>query len=192
MAQLFVMNGIVATHLALFSSDARSDRVALVWQGPRAGDLTATIDRHLENESWRRIGVATRDADDRLRYEDRDVVAGERYAYRLGYVASGVERFTTETWVDVPTDAVLALEGLRPNPAVGPLDVSFSLPSALAASIELLDLAGRRVIERQVGSLGPGRHLMRLDPGVPIAPGIYWLRLRQGSQQFLTRAVVMR
>lgn len=192
MAQLFLMSGIVATNLALASSDAHSDRVALVWQGAGAGDLSAAVYRRSESDSWSRIGAAERDAEDRLRYEDRDVVAGERYAYRLGYVESGVEQFTAETWVDVPSNAVLALEGLRPNPAVGPLNVSFSLPNARYASIELLDLAGRRVIDRQVGGLGPGRHVMRLDSGEPIAPGIYWLRLRQGPQQLLARAVVMR
>jgi len=192
MAQLFVMNGIVATDLALVSSDARADRVALVWQGQHAGDLTATVDRHRENEPWQSIGVATRDADDRLRYEDRDVTPGERYAYRLGYTEGGSAQFTAETWVDVPSGAVFALEGLRPNPAVDAIRVTFSLPTASSATIDLLDLAGRRVIDREVGGLGVGRHVLRLDSGERIAPGVYWLRLRQGTQQALARAVVMR
>ena len=192
MAQLFLMNGIVATNLTLASSDVHSDRVALVWQGQHAGDLSASVYRRHENESWQRIGAATRDADDRLRYEDRDVTAGERYAYRLGYLDSGAEQFTAETWIDVPGGAVFALDGLRPNPAIGAMRVSFSLPAAGAASLELLDLSGRRVIDREVGGLGAGRHVLRLDSGERIVPGIYWLRLRQGAQQMLARAVVMR
>jgi len=192
MAQLFLMNGIVATNLSLVSSDARSDRVTLIWQGQHAGDLTATVNRHRENESWQPVGAAIRDADDRLRYEDRDVTPGERYAYRLGFTEGGSAQFTAETWVDVPSGAVFALEGLRPNPAVDAIRVSFSLPTASSATIELLDLAGRRLIDREVGQLGIGRHVLRLDSGERIAPGVYWLRLHQGVQQALARAVVMR
>ena len=191
-AQRFVSGGIVATNLAFASSDVRSDRVTLIWQGTGASDLSATVYRRTENEGWQRIGSTDREAPDRLRYEDASVVAGTRYAYRLGYVEGGTEQFTAETWIDVPSADVFALEGLRPNPAVGALDVSFSLPREGAATMELLDLAGRRVLDHEVGQLGRGRHVFRLDSGAHMAPGVYWLRLRQGAEQALTRAVVMR
>ena len=192
MAQFFVTNGIVAANLSLASTDVHSDRVTLVWQGTGAGQLSANVYRRAENESWQRIGSPERDADDRLRYVDDGVSPGTRYAYRLGYTEAGVEQFTAEKWVDVPSADVFALEGLRPNPAVGALNVSFSLPKEGPATMELLDLAGRRVIDREVGHLGRGRHVFRLDSGSRMAPGVYWLRLRQGAQQALTRAVVMR
>ena len=192
MAQFFVTNGIVATSLSLASTDIRSDRVTLIWQGTGAGQITAHVDRRTENEDWQRIGSPDRDADDRLRFVDDGVAAGIRYAYRLGYPEAGGEQFTKETWIDVPSADVFALEGLRPNPAVGALNVSFSLPMEGSATMELLDLAGRRVIDREVGQLGRGRHVLRLDASGHTAPGVYWVRLRQGAQQALTRAVVMR
>ena len=192
MAQLFEMDGIVATNLALASSDVRSDRVALVWQGVGAADLAAFVERRIDGGEWQRIGTAEHDGPDRLRFEDTHVTAAMRYAYRLGYLESGSEQFTTETWIDVPSAAVFALDGLRPNPAVDAINVSFSLPTASPASVELLDLAGRRVLDREVGPLGAGRHQLRLDSGEHLAPGVYWLRLRQGAQQALIRAVVMR
>ena len=192
MAQRFVTDGIVATTLALASSDVRSDRVTLVWQGVGASGVSASVYRRSENEGWQRIGLTEREGPDRLRYEDASVVAGTRYAYRLGYVEAGAEQFTAETWIEVPSADVFALDGLRPNPAVGALNVSFSLPKEGAATMELLDLAGRRVIDREVGQFGRGRHVFRLDSGLRMAPGVYWLRLRQGAQQALTRAVVMR
>ena len=192
MAQRFVTDGIVATTLALASSDIRSDRVTLLWQGAGASGMNAIVYRRTVSEGWQRMGSADHDAPDRLRYEDGSVVAGTRYAYRLGYVEDGAEQFTAETWIDVPAADVFALDGLRPNPAVGTLNVSFSLPKEGPATMELLDLAGRRVIDREVGQLGRGRHVFRLDSGPRMAPGVYWLRLRQGAQQALTRAVVMR
>ena len=190
-AQRYVFDGIVAAQLSLASSEVRNNRVALVWQGHGAAALNALVYRREQVGAWKRIGSAERDGPDRIRFADASVIAGTRYGYRLGYIEEGVERFSQEIWVDVPL-AVLALEGLRPNPAVEQLNVSFSLPRNEAATIELLDVSGRKVIEREVGSLGAGRHVVRLDRGERLSPGVYWLRLRQGDGQLLSRAVVMR
>jgi hypothetical protein len=191
-AQKFVVDGIVATQLALASSDARPDRVTLVWQGNGASALDAQVQRMADSGAWQTLGRAERDGSDRLIYQDNSVRPGSRYAYRLAWTEGGEAMTTTEAWIDVPNAAVLALEGLRPNPAVDAINVSFSLASSTSASLELLDLAGRRVADREVGTLGAGRHLLRLNPSERVAPGVYWLRLRQGEQQLLARAVVMR
>src|SRR5207249_3733346 len=98
----------------------------------------------------------------RLTYEDRAVIPGGRFAYRLSYMDGGRPAHSAETWIDVPTGATLSLQGLRPNPAQGALSVAFSLPSAAPATLELLDLGGRRMATRDVGSLGPGRQVLRL------------------------------
>jgi hypothetical protein len=69
------------------------------------------------------------------------------------------------------------LHGVRPNPARGnALHVAFALPSAAAARLELVDVSGRQVRSRDVGSLGTGRHTINLAEGRSVAPGIYWVR----------------
>jgi len=117
---------------------------------------------------------------------DRDVVPGTWYAYRLAF-ASGTRG--GETSVRVPALA-LALEGARPNPAVGALWLAFTLPDASPARLELHDLAGRQVAARAVGAHGPGRHVVRLDDGA-LAPGLYWATLTQGSSTLRARVVVV-
>jgi hypothetical protein len=191
-AQRYVFDGIVATQLSLASSDARPNRATLVWQGVNAGDLSAAVSRREVSGAWQRIGTASREAADRLRYEDDTVAPGTRYAYRLSWFEGGAQQSSAEAWIDVPSLATLTLEGLRPNPAVDAINVSFSLPNSSPATLELLDLAGRRVADREVGSLGAGRHLVRLDEGGRLTPGVYWVRLRQGGQQSMARAAVMR
>ena len=97
--------------------------------------------------------------------------------------------------VDVPEDVPLsfALEPVRPNPARGgALTVRFTLAGPAAASLELLDVAGRRLVTRVVGSLGAGRHTADLGLGQALAPGLYWVRLRQGTDSRLTRVAVLR
>jgi hypothetical protein len=96
-------------------------------------------------------------------------------AVTRGPTAEGPESFAA-------AGPALALEPVRPNPAhPGEVLVWFTLGSFEPASIELLDVAGRRHASLDVGALGPGRHWVRLNPRTRLAPGVFFLRLRQGS-----------
>ena len=68
--------------------------------------------------------------------------------------------------------------------------VSFALLSAAPARLELIDIAGRRVTSQEVGSLGAGAHVLRLDEGTPVPAGLYWLRLTQGSLTLTAKGVL--
>ena len=97
--------------------------------------------------------------------------------------------------VDVSGEASLAfaLDPVRPNPVLGgTLTVRFTLASGTAASLELLDVAGRRIITREVGSLGAGRHTLDLGEGRRLAPGLYLVCLRQGTNTRVTRVAVLK
>jgi hypothetical protein len=85
----------------------------------------------------------------------------------------------------------LALEGARPNPALSTLRVWFTLQNREAAWLEVIDVAGRRVLRREVGSLGPGVHSVTLDDTPPLRPGLYFLRLAQGPHVLSTRAAII-
>ena len=94
--------------------------------------------------------------------------------------------------VDGNSPVAFALDGPRPDPAVGnALSVAFALPSGAPAKLQLLDVGGRRVREQEVGSLGPGRHTVNLAEGHPVASGIYWLALEQGVNHKRVRVVVL-
>jgi hypothetical protein len=190
-AQRFALDGPVAVELSLASAVVREGRVTLDWFNAGTPVGSAILSRRTESSAWVILTSINSDGTGHLRYEDPSVTPGTRYAYRLNYVESGVERFTAETWVDVPALA-LALGGLRPNPATGPLTVSFALSTSDPALLEVLDVSGRRLMQREVGSMGAGTHVVRLDEGRSLASGIYWLRLRQGARVLLARGAVMR
>jgi hypothetical protein len=86
----------------------------------------------------------------------------------------------------------IALGGARPNPSLAGLRAAFSLPDAAAARLELTDLAGRRILARDVGALGAGEHVVDLTEGRRLAPGVYLLRLTRGNESVTSRAVVVR
>jgi len=191
-AQRYVMDGIVATQLSLVSASAEPDRVRLEWLGADAADLVATVYRRSESTAWASLARVSADGTGHLRYEDREVKAGERYAYRLGYTEDDQEQFTAETWVEVPAALELALNGFRPNPAVGVPTIAFTLPRSAPGRLELFDLAGRRVAERDLGSLPAGRHNVRFDLDGDLAPGAYTMRITHAGQAIRARGVIVR
>jgi hypothetical protein len=126
--------------------------------------------------------------------------AGAPFYYKLSAVdvhgnASGFSTLLPSGTADVPADASLefALEGVRPNPSHGErLSVAFTLPAAAPGKLELVDVSGRRVAEREVGSLGAGRHTLDLVAGRRLPPGLYLVRLTQGANTRVTRVAVLR
>jgi hypothetical protein len=84
----------------------------------------------------------------------------------------------------------LALEGARPNPATEAGRVWFALPSWEPAVLEVVDIAGRRLLTREVGALGPGWHSLDLSGSVG-RPGLYFLRLSQAGRLLRTRMVII-
>jgi hypothetical protein len=84
----------------------------------------------------------------------------------------------------------LALKSVRPSPSRGVVAAEFALPDGSAARLELIDIAGRRIAQREVGSLGPGWHSVELHRG--LAAGVYMVRLTQGGSARTTKVAVIR
>jgi hypothetical protein len=181
----------VATLASFVSFQAGPDRIRLTWYSGAALDQPATVERRTGAVGWSRVGDVTADGSGFLVYDDSAVTPGARYGYRLGITSDGAEEFLGEVWVTAASPHV-ALEGARPNPGSSRLlTVWFELSSGAPARVELLDLAGRRVVEREVGSLGPGPHSVNLASGARLAPGVYHVRLTQGQSRETARVVVI-
>lgn len=78
------------------------------------------------------------------------------------------------------------------NPSFGGrVTLALFLPDASAARLELIDVTGRRVAGREVGSLGPGSHAVRLGDDGGIRPGVYFVRLSRGAKVALARVTIL-
>jgi len=77
------------------------------------------------------------------------------------------------------------------NPTRPPVSITFSLPEALGAVIDVLDVAGRRVLKRDLVTFQAGTHRLEIDEARALRPGIYWLRLSQGAQSRVARLVIV-
>ena len=176
---------------SLVAAKVFPDRVELVWNlGMNAAELT--IQRREPAGDWQDLATTWADGRGRVAVSDRDILPGRSYGYRVGLIGRDKEIFSTETWVDVPSRAFLSLEGFEPNPVTGRFQAAFTLACSDPATLELIDIGGRRVMIREVGGLGPGRHLVSLAQTGGLPAAIYWLRLSQGGRSFTKRGVVLR
>ena len=170
--------------------DSTLGRVRIVWQ---AGDATrATAWRQVSADPWVLLDTL-QVADGIFTLEDHDVQPARAYHYRLGIQVDTSSVFVGEVDLTTPATPIvpsLALAGPTTQPVTGALDVSFTLASGSTASLDLLDITGRRVLTRAVGQMGSGVHVLRLEPRP--APGLYFLRLRQGDQTRTARAILIR
>jgi hypothetical protein len=185
--------GVVPVRVSLANADVTADDVKLTWYMDGGEGAATTVLRCLGGNEWARIGEVVADGTGYLRFTDPVNTTVPRVGYRLGIVEEGIERFYGEVWVDLPTrDVGFALDPVHPNPSCGrSLTVRFTLAGAAPATIELLDVAGRRIAFRDVASLGAGHHALDLRQGAHLSPGLYIVRLTQGADVRTARVAVI-
>jgi hypothetical protein len=175
--------------VSLVSANARPGRVELAWEVSSTLE-SAIVQRSTDGVSWEALGSVMQDGTGRLAYVDLDVVPGGRYGYRLALPGGTM---SAPAWVEVPEAARFALRGMTPNPSTtNAALVAFTLPDGAPARLEVMDIAGRQVFAREVGSLGPGQHFVRVSGEEPMAPGVYLVRLTRGGQSLTAKAVTTR
>ncbi|HKQ58760.1 MAG TPA: right-handed parallel beta-helix repeat-containing protein [Candidatus Eisenbacteria bacterium] len=91
--------------------------------------------------------------------------------------------------LDLPP-AELSLRVMNPAPERGALRIELALPGDAPATLELIDVTGRRVRAHALTSLRAGRHTLDLREG--LAAGVYLVRVTQGSARRIAKAVVLR
>jgi len=95
-----------------------------------------------------------------------------------------------------PVAAGLSLSLPQPNPLTRLATLRFRLPRASDVTLEVLDLAGQRVKLLERGVLPAGEHVAIWDGtdarGSRRAPGVYFVRLYDGTTAVSTKVVVAR
>jgi hypothetical protein len=181
------------------TSSATPTSAHVVWTVSSASGPHAAVYRKGPGGNWTAIGVAEIDASSHLVYDDPTVQAGTSYSYMMVVGSQRGETFGGQTNVLVPATttvppgsaAAFALRGVAPNPAVDEMWVSFSLGSSAPASLQLIDVAGREWLSREVGSLGAGAHQINLVAAGRVPPGLYFVRLSQAGSVALSRVAVV-
>ena len=97
---------------------------------------------------------------------------------------------------DTPGAAQVAIQAATPNPFRSSITISLALPSAAASHLAIYDLEGRvvRTLVSRVLEAGasPITWDGRADDGTPVAGGVYFARLRSGTQAAVRRIVLVK
>jgi hypothetical protein len=86
-----------------------------------------------------------------------------------------------------PVQSPFALS-VAPNPFRSSSVVALTLPAEAAVTVAAYDALGRRVLARDLGRLGAGRHMVGVE-GTALAPGVYVVRVTAGEEMATTRLV---
>lgn len=91
-----------------------------------------------------------------------------------------------------PGEAVaFGMEGIYPNPASSRATVTFTLPEASEAAVQVFDVLGRAVTTLTEARLDAGRHTVLLDAAA-LSSGVYVVRLTAGGQVATQRLTIVR
>lgn len=118
------------------------------------------------------------------------VPAGTRYVVR-GITRNG----DVYTYGPVSVDSTPAISldlVVHPNPARGALNVEFSLPYVVPATLELFDSAGRRMIYERLHTSAPGRNVVSWPTNKELGAGAYWVRLTAGRESHVASLRIVR
>jgi hypothetical protein len=179
------------------SSSASPTNAHVEWSITDNTSTYAAVYRRAGTGPWTSLSVAQTDATGHLAYNDATVTAGASYGYMVVIPSEKGSQFGGKTSITIPTvtgvdgrgGLSLALDRVQPNPVRAQFAVSFTLPGDSPATLELFDVNGRRVLERQVG-MGAGRHTVSLGTAREFGSGMYFLRLTSTGETLNQRVVI--
>ncbi|MBI5169419.1 MAG: T9SS type A sorting domain-containing protein [Candidatus Eisenbacteria bacterium] len=183
----YPLNNATAALASLMEARVECGRVHLRWQVSGDQTTVVTLQRRSVPGEWESLGELPLDGVGTVAYEDADVIPGARYEYALRVGTLMLGRVS----VDVGAQARLAIGAISPNPSTRGFVVSYTLASDVPATLDLVDVSGRRVFARDLKGAGEGQHDLDLR-GLRFAPGLYWARLQQGGHLVTKRVSVVR
>ena len=183
----------IAASVALETVEVGPGRATLTWRTSAEDDRAFRFKRRLGEGEWEVLAELTPRADGLLVGEDRTVPAGSQAQYGLAVALSDMEELQlAAVSVVIPLPKPLALRFARCEEEGRVVRVALTLETDDAARLELFDVAGRRVMSQEVGTLGAGDHEVRLPLPGHARAGVYFLRLRQNRVTRTDRVTVLR
>ncbi|MEQ1832017.1 MAG: hypothetical protein ABL977_03095 [Candidatus Eisenbacteria bacterium] len=175
----------------LVSSESGPGRAHLVWRGAEGDTVLYSVQRRTDAEGWQTLSTGRVGRDGLLVCEDRRVLPGTQATYRLAVETRTALVGLEEISIDIPLPMPLTLRFARMEDRGRTVRVSYVLETHDPASLELIDVAGRRVLVRDLGSPGAGSHEERFASSV-LPSGVYFARLHQARQTRTARLTLIR
>jgi len=168
-------------------SESNSGGVLIQWYIGLSNDEW-TILRKSETNQWEELASLRPDEAGFILYEDSAIPPGVKYAYCVH--RSDASELSGLVWME-SARLHLSLRGAISNPVDGAVSIHFDLPDDQPSRLDLIDISGRRIRTRSVGSLGAGSHVVDIAGESHVRPGVYFVRLGHAGQVLTKRIVVV-
>ena len=100
-----------------------------------------------------------------------------------------INRMDTNTPEEIPTS--ITLDQNYPNPFNPSTVIRYQLPEAAQVSLEVFDMAGRKVADLVNGQVSAGSHSVNFDAS-QLSSGVYMYRLQTGSTTLTRKLTVVK
>jgi len=144
----------------------------------------------VKDVNWTKVNPSLITGQNPYTYTDDTVDSGKSYEYKLEAVLADESTETlgtTQATTAQPT--TFAIVSLYPNPAYDTMTCLLSVPNAGTVEIQLYDLSGRMVLEKQIKVSEPSEMSAVLDVS-SLASGVYTLQATCGGVEASARCVV--
>jgi hypothetical protein len=176
----------------LGESRATPGHARVVWTGAAAFVESLEVERRLPGADWTFLVRLAPDDSGRVVFEDRSAPSGSHVAYRLALIVQGTRVLLDPVELDIPrAPLTLALHWARFEGG-NSLHIAFAFPAGPAPSVDIMDVAGRRIMHQDLNGLEPDEHETSVRLSSTLSSGVYFVRLRQGSQARVAKTVLIR
>ena len=190
---LSLASSTLSDHVHLSEATAKPGHAHLVWRIDSGMTARLMPYRRSLEVGWQALQAVVADDSGRVVVDDRDAPEGQRVEYRLSLIGEDVVVNLQPVALDIPrAPDRLALHRAWLPAAHNTIAASIALPRGVAAGIELLDVAGRRLSSLSLAGLEPGEQIVRFNTPDRLASGVYFVRLRQGQQALVAKLVILR
>lgn len=187
---------ILPVTLVDFAGECTKDLHLLKWStSQEINNEGFLIERSVNGRSWNELGWiagnGTSEIERNYRYEDKAILGGTNYFYRLKQMDyDGSFHYSEVIKLGTPAGASEVIVGeVFPNPVAGHMTAKFqvTLNDAMTAQITLVDITGRKVLQFAT-ELHAGSNTLDLVGTESLARGIYLLTI-QVNDEMISRKV---
>ncbi len=191
----FVLDvAIVPLTLTDFTGLYHNNAVELKWNvSNEQSILRYEIERRSENNNdfeWKgSVDALNLSANHLYQFEDRSIVSGEKYYYRLKIVSQdGSVTYSNNVFLKIPGGNLLKVS-LNPNPVRDVANILINNPSGKMVKLGVFNVSGKKVAELNGGTQTEIRIPMSVSM---LSTGTYWIQVTSANETSTLKMIIAR
>lgn len=155
-------------------------------------NMSPTLTLKPSSDDWVKVNSTLIEGMNPFSFVDKGVETRNTYEYKLEAVLDTSSLLLGNTQSDAKTNpGSFAISSIFPNPASDSVNLELVLPDNSNVEIEIYDLSGRLVMQKNLGELSAGEQRIELITS-GLQSGVYTIIAQNSSEKSSVRLVVTR